>query len=97
MVSNFDVQIKCKASGQVIKLPYDVSDYVKKDSLLVELDPVDEKRSVEQAKVSLSSALASLNQAKQNLVITKRKILISRQKAKNNIKAAEANYHESKS
>ena len=44
VVSNLDVDIKCKASGEIITLPYDVSDAVKKGDLLVELDPIDEER-----------------------------------------------------
>src|SRR5829696_1727187 len=42
VVSNLDVEIKCKASGQIIDLPYaDVSMKVKKDSLIVQVDPID--------------------------------------------------------
>src|SRR5258708_534588 len=38
VVSNRDVEIKCKASGQIIELPYtDVSQKVTKDSLIVQV------------------------------------------------------------
>src|SRR5712671_526171 len=46
VVSNLDVDIKCRASGQVVKLPFDVSQSVKKDDLLLQLDPADQTRSV---------------------------------------------------
>jgi hypothetical protein len=42
VVANKDVEIKCKASGQVIELPFvDVGLTVKKDDLLVQVDPID--------------------------------------------------------
>ncbi|MCY2953135.1 MAG: hypothetical protein NTU53_14320 [Planctomycetota bacterium] len=39
VVSNLDVDIKCKASGEVQELPFDISDVVRKGQLLVKLDP----------------------------------------------------------
>src|SRR4051794_28883732 len=51
VVSNLDVEIKCKASGQIIDLPYtDVSQKVTKDSLIVQVDPIDQQRAVRQAE-----------------------------------------------
>jgi HlyD family secretion protein len=67
VVPNLEVDIKCKASGEVIKLPFDVSDPVKKGDLLVQLDPVDEERSVKRAEVSLAVSKARLAQAKVKL------------------------------
>ena len=52
--SNLDVDIKCRASGQIAKLPFDVSDTVKKGDLLLELDPVDQERQVQQSQASLA-------------------------------------------
>jgi len=78
VTSNLDVEIKCKASGEVRKLPFDVSDSVKKGDLLVELDPIDEERKVKQAKVSLSSAIANL--AKANAVAEDAKTKAERMK-----------------
>ncbi len=69
IVSNLDVEIKCKASGEVITLPFDISDEVKKGDLVAELDPVDEERNVQKANVTLSSSLARLAKAKLNLTI----------------------------
>jgi HlyD family secretion protein len=90
VVSNLDVEIKCKASGQVIKLPFDISDQVKKGDLLVELDPVDEKRKVKQAKISLSSSQARLMQSKVNLRIAQKDLDIERKSAEAALKSAEA-------
>ncbi|MCX7963486.1 MAG: efflux RND transporter periplasmic adaptor subunit [Candidatus Sumerlaea chitinivorans] len=65
VVSNLDVAIKSKASGQIIKLPYDISDRVTSGALLAELDPVDEIRNVTQKEAALASARARLAQAKE--------------------------------
>lgn len=67
VVSNLDVEIKSKASGQIIKLPYDISDSVTSGSLLAELDPVDENRNVSQMEAALLSARARLAQAEESL------------------------------
>ena len=90
VVSNLDVEIKCKASGEIVKLPFDVSDKVKKGDLLVELDPVDEKRKVEQAKISLASSQASLMQSKVNLKIAQNELIIERKSAEAELKSEEA-------
>jgi HlyD family secretion protein len=74
IVSNLDVLIKCKASGEIIKLPVDISDTVEENSLLCELDPEDEIRNLKQAKVKLLSSKAQLSQAK--LKYTRQKELL---------------------
>ncbi len=69
--SNQDVEIKSKASGEVMKLPYDVSDRVPKyvegsnegKALLVQLDAVDELRVVQRAKAQADAAEARLGLA----------------------------------
>ncbi len=69
VAANLVVEIKCKASGEVVSLPFDVSDPVSEGDLLVELDPVDEERNVDLARVSLSQAQANLEKARLNLSI----------------------------
>ena len=90
VVSNLDVEIKCKASGEVVKLPFDISDQVKKGDLLVELNPVDERRKVKQAKISLASAQARLMQSIVNLQVAKKGFAIERRSAEAALKSAEA-------
>lgn len=90
VVSNLDVEIKCKASGEIIKLPFDVSDQVKKDDLLVELDPVDEGRKVKQAKISLTSSMAKLKQKKVDLEIAGKNLTIERKSIEVALKSARA-------
>jgi len=90
IVSNLDVEIKSKASGEVVKLPFDVSDKVKKGDLLVELDPVDEQRKVNQAKISLASSEARLMQSKVSLETARENLATEEQSAKVALKAAQA-------
>jgi HlyD family secretion protein len=63
VASNLDVQIKCRASGEVITLPFDISDHVKKGDLLVQLDIADEKVLLDQAKVTLAQSQSKLKEA----------------------------------
>jgi len=76
VVSNLDVDIKCKASGEIIKLPFDVSQQVKTGDLLLEIDPVNQVRAVNLATVQLSQSKAKLKQAEQNLVMLRRVTLV---------------------
>jgi len=90
VVSNLDVEIKCKASGEIVELPFDVSQSVKKGDLLVKLDPVDEERSVRQAEASLASAEARLVNARETLVLEQANLVTNRQRARADREAAEA-------
>jgi HlyD family secretion protein len=90
VVPNLNVDIKCKASGEVITLPYDISDTVTQGALLVELDPIDEERNVEQAKVELTASQAKLAQAQLNLDIAERTLATEKGKADAALKSAEA-------
>lgn len=90
VVSNLDVEIKCKASGEVINLPFDVSDTVKKGDLLLEIDPIDEERNVRLAQVTLSSSQARLKQAQVNLQAEEKSIAAERERLEANLKSAEA-------
>ena len=67
VASNLDVDIKCKASGEIINLPFDISATVQKGDLLVELDPVDMKRELTRAEVQLAGSEARLRSAQRNL------------------------------
>ena len=61
VVSNLDVEIKCKASGEIVKLPFDISQAVKKGDLLLELDPRDEQQRVRQAEATVRASQARLS------------------------------------
>jgi HlyD family secretion protein len=92
VVSNRDVEIKCKASGQIIELPYtDVSQKVTKDSLIVQVDPIDQKRAVRQAEVELDQSQAKLAQAQQSLTIAEQTLATNRDKVASTLKSAQSN------
>ena len=97
VVSRQEVAIKCKASGEVIKLPVDVSDTVKKGVLLMQLDPENEERSFKRAKVAMAVSQARLAQAKLNLDIAQRTIVTNRVRAKTALQLAQAKLIEAKS
>ena len=90
IVSNLDVEIKCKASGQVVKLPFDISDTVKKGDLLVELDPIDEQRNLEKAQVALTAAQSNYEKAKLDITIAENNLASARKKAEVAVEAAKA-------
>lgn len=88
VVSNLDVEIKCKASGTIIRLPLDVSDSVKKGDLLVQLDPIDEERSVRQQEAALRSSTAKVETARQNLRLEEANIATQRNRAESSLATA---------
>ncbi|MCC6794202.1 MAG: HlyD family secretion protein [Candidatus Hydrogenedentes bacterium] len=94
VVSNLDVEIKCRASGQVIKLPFDVSDTVKKGDLLLELDPIDQQRVVQQREATLSASEARLAQAKSTLVAAEKGLAADRTMAAASVASAQARWND---
>jgi len=88
--ANLEVEIKCKASGEVIKLPFDISETVKKGDLLVQLDPVDEERSLKRAEVNLAISKAKLEQARLNLKVARKDLVTKRTCAEAALLSAEA-------
>lgn len=94
VVPNREVEIKCKASGEVIQLTADVSDTVKKDQLLVQLDPVYEDRTVKQATVKLTVSQAKLEQSRLQLQIAERDLKTEEIRADAALKSAQARIDE---
>ena len=89
IVSNLDVDIKCKASGEIIKLPFDISDKVKPGELLMELDPVDETRSLHQAELEYQASQSKLATSQQNLLIAQQTLETDRSRAESALKSAQ--------
>jgi len=81
VAANLEVEIKCKASGEILDLPFDVSDVVSEGDLIVTLDPVDEQRNVEISQVSLTQSQANLTKARQNLSIAEDNLITARERA----------------
>lgn len=90
VVPNLEVEIKCKASGRVTNLPFEVSETVTKGDLLVELDPVDEQRLVKQSEVAVQASESRLNQAQENLEVAQQNLEISKRRAQLNLASLES-------
>ena len=97
VIPNLEVEIKCKASGEISELPVDVSDIVKNGDLLLQLDPEDEETSVKQAEVSLLVSKSEFEQAELNLAIAKRKVNIEELRTASSLKLAKVKREEFKS
>jgi HlyD family secretion protein len=96
VVANLEVDIKCKASGEIVRLPFDISEAVKKGELLVELDPVDEERRVKLAEADLAAAVARHEQAKQALTVAERDLATATEDAAVALKSAQAKAEQAK-
>lgn len=90
VVSNQDVDIKCKASGLVINMPHDISEHVNKGDLLLELDPIDQQRTLQQTQAQVNASAARVETAKANLVAAQKNLAATRAKNDASIKAAQA-------
>lgn len=90
--ANFEVEIKAKASGKIIRLPYDVSDTVPQGALLVQLDPIDENRAVNQASASLAGLESKAAQSRVNLTVAQRTLETDIAKAKADLSASQAKH-----
>ena len=93
---NFQVEVKSKASGEVLKFQFEEGDLIKKGTLLLQLDKSDEIRSVARAKADLTSARANVNRAKTALLSQQTKYKTSLRSAQSRVEEAEANLGEAK-
>lgn len=57
------IEIKSKASGEIVELPVEVGDFIRKGDLIARLDQKDERAAVAQAQADLDIAEAELRQA----------------------------------
>ncbi|MDA8160903.1 MAG: efflux RND transporter periplasmic adaptor subunit [Desulfobacteraceae bacterium] len=85
-----EVAIKCKASGEVVKVPVEMSQAVKKGDLLAQLDPGQEERGVGRAQAELTAARAQAAQARLNLTVAERDLVSEGERAKSAEQAAQA-------
>lgn len=92
VAANLEVEIKCRASGEVVELPFDISDHVKKGALLCKLDPRDEQLRVRTAEQDLAQAKARLSQAQSVYEQAKLNLVTTRQKYQANLVSAQVKY-----
>ena len=92
---NFKVEVKSKASGEVLSFPKHEGDRVKKGTLLLQLDKSDEKRNVDKAKSDLSSSTAKSKKAETALLLQKTKYKTDIKTAESEVQKAIFNLKES--
>jgi multidrug resistance efflux pump len=78
VAANLDVDVKCKVSGQILRLPVEVGDIVEKGQVLAEVDNSDEERGVMRAQLSVKSSQTRLEQSRQSLEIAEQSLVISK-------------------
>ncbi len=61
--ANQVIEVKSEASGKIVTVPVVEGHYLRKGDLLIELDPVDEQRMLDQRRADLARAEALLTQA----------------------------------
>ena len=88
---NFQVEVKSKASGEVLKFPFEEGDVVQKGQLLLELDKSDEIRNVALAQADLTSAQANLKKARSSLLLQQTNYETSLKSAHSRVLEAAAN------
>jgi len=92
---NFKVEVKSKASGEVLSFPMLEGDKIKKGTLLLQLDKSDEKRNVDKAQADLSSAIAKLKKAETALILQKTKYATDTKTSQSEVQTAIANLKDS--
>lgn len=65
---NFQVEVKSKASGEILEFPFEPGDLVTEGQTMLRLDPKTEERNVAQKEADLTSVLAELESARADLL-----------------------------
>ena len=91
---NFKVEVKSKASGEVLSFPFEEGDRVKKGTLLLQLDKSDEQRNVAKARTELSSSAAKYKKAETSLLLQNTKYNTDLKSSQSEIETALANLKE---
>ncbi|PIQ97492.1 MAG: efflux transporter periplasmic adaptor subunit [Nitrospinae bacterium CG11_big_fil_rev_8_21_14_0_20_56_8] len=88
---NFQVEVKSKASGEVLHFPFVEGDRVKKGEPLLQMDKSDELRSVALADADLHSAEARLKKAESSLLLEKTRFETNLKTTQSEVETAQAN------
>lgn len=90
----FKVEVKSKASGEVLKFPLQAGDRVRRGQLMIQLDKSDEKRNVAKARAELASSQAKLEKARSSLLLQKTRYATDIRTARSEVESAEASLQE---
>jgi HlyD family secretion protein len=90
----FQVEVKSKASGEVLRFDFEEGDRIEKGQLLLQLDKSDEKRNVAKAQADLSSSLAQVKKAEASLALQTNKYETDKKRARSEVESAQASLDE---
>lgn len=93
---NFQVEVKSKASGEVLGFSFEEGDRINKGKLLLRLDKSDEIRNVSRAEANLDSAKANLEKARSSLNLQKTRYATNLKSSESQVEEAEANLIEAR-
>jgi len=96
VTSNQDVDIKCRASGEIKEMPFDVSDNVKPGELLLQLDTKDQDSAKTLATAQYNADVSRLEEAQLNLQIAQLNLVTTRTRTEASLKSAKAKYDDAK-
>ncbi|NUM36719.1 MAG: efflux RND transporter periplasmic adaptor subunit [Candidatus Brocadiae bacterium] len=96
VVSNFDVEIKSKASGEIIEFPFDISDKVKTNDLILKLDPVDEERGLREAQTEVDIVTSQLKQMAEKIKIARQELFILQRNTREQISIDTQKYEDAR-
>ncbi|MGA2229820.1 MAG: efflux RND transporter periplasmic adaptor subunit [Tepidisphaeraceae bacterium] len=103
VASNLDVEIKSRATGEVVAIgpkeccgEFDLSAAVKKGDVLMQIDPADDSRGLQQAASQVAISQLRLDQSRQNLVVAQQELAQSREMADDNLASAEAQFQDAR-
>lgn len=88
LASNLDVDIRCRASGEVIDLPFDIGDHVKKGDVLMKLDPADEQVALREVRVTLDEDRSRLEVARKTVQMGELDLATATTKASADVESA---------
>lgn len=84
------VDVKSNVDGRIVRLYVDLGDPVRKDQVLMDIDPTNTKAALDQAKADLDAAHARKAQAQSNLAQQRQDVTVRITQAQQAILAAEA-------
>lgn len=85
----FTLEVKSKASGQIVSMPHEEGDVVAEGTLLVELLPVDEERNLRTQRARVTSAEAQVAKARNQLKQARLDLGFSRERSASQVERAE--------
>ena len=90
------VEVKSKASGEILRFSFYEGDFIPKGKLLLRLDESDERRNVSKALADLQSASAKLKNAKTKLKIQKTKYTTDLKTTQSGLESSEVSLKEAR-